>query len=258
MPHSTLLTLPIREVVAATPRTRIVRLDLGSQRFDYRPGQAVMVAEPGGRRRPYSLAGAPHESRRDGTLELLIGTEGNTVDFQRSLMAGEWLEVEGPIGGFTFETIVKEGPLAFIAGGSGIAPIRSMLREALPAARQPAQLLYITRAREDFAYAEELDYLSATGRVQLQRSITRGALNDGWTEGRGRPTMDLLRPIVRGGARACFICGPAQFVLNTRTMLIEAGMPSDRVHVERWLQPKPAAVTLTLGARLAAAVSYAS
>jgi len=46
---------------------------------------------------------------------------------------------------------------------------------------------------------------------------------------------------------------PAQFVLRTRGMLIEAGMPSDRVHVERSLQPKPAAVTLTLGAPMAAA-----
>jgi ferredoxin-NADP reductase len=257
MAHSTLLTLPIREVVAATPRTRIVRLDLGSQRFDYRPGQAVMVAEPGGRRRPYWLAGAPHQSRREDSLELLIGTEGNTADFQRSLVAGEWLEVEGPIGGFTFESTLEDAQPAFIAGGSGIAPIRSMLHAALQAARQPVQLLYVTRGRDEFAYAEELDELSSTGRLRLHRSITRGAPGDGWTEGRGRPTLDLVRPIARGGARACFVCGPAQFVLHTRGMLIEAGMPSDRVHVERSLQPKPAAVTLTLGAPMAAA-SYAS
>jgi ferredoxin-NADP reductase len=257
MSYPTLLTLPIREVTAATPRTRIVRLDLGAQRFDYRPGQAVMVAEPGGRRRPYSLAGAPHESRRDRTLELLIGTEGNTPDFQRSLIAGEWLEVEGPIGGFTFETMARECQFAFIAGGSGIAPIRSMLREALHVARHPVQLLYVTRRSDEFAYADELDALSSTGRLRLHRSITRGAVDDGWTEGRGRPTLDQVRPIVLGGARACFICGPAPFVLHTRLTLLQAGMPADRVHVEGWLQRKPAAAPRVLGSPLAA-VSFAS
>jgi ferredoxin-NADP reductase len=257
MAHPLLLSLPIRDVVSATPRTRIVRLDLGSQRFDYRPGQALMVAEPGGRRRPYSLAGAPHESRRDRSLELLIGTEGNSPDFQRSLIAGEWLEIEGPIGGFTFDTTTKEGPLAFIAGGSGIAPIRSMLREAVQVSRQPLHLLYVTRARDEFAYAEELDALSRSGRLQLRRSITRGALDDGWTEGRGRPTLDQVLPIVRGGARACFVCGPAPFVLHTRLMLTEAGMPAERVHLEGWLQPKPLVATPTRTGRLAA-VSFAS
>ena len=257
MAHPLLLSLPIRDVVSATPRTRIVRLDLGSQRFDYRPGQSAMVAEPGGRRRPYSLAGAPHESRLDRSLELLIGMEGNSPDFQRSLIAGEWLEIEGPIGGFTFETTVRDGPLAFIAGGSGIAPIRSMLREALQVSRQPLQLLYVARSRDEFAYAEELDALASSGRLQLHRSITRGALDDGWTEGRGRPTLDQVRPIVRGGAKGCFVCGPAPFVLHTRLMLIDAGMPPERVYVERWLQPKPSPVTLTLGAPLAA-ISYAS
>jgi 3-ketosteroid 9alpha-monooxygenase subunit B len=256
MSHSTLLSLPVREVITATPRARIVRLDLGSQRFDYRPGQAAMVAEPGGRRRPYSLASAPHESRRDRTLELLVGTEGNSPDFQRSLVAGEWLEVEGPIGGFSFDATAKDTSLAFIAGGSGIAPIRSMLHEALQAARQPLQLLYVTRARNEFAYADELDTLSSSGRLQLRRSITRGASDDGWTEARGRLTLEQVRPLVRGGAKACFVCGPAPFVVHTRLMLIEAGMAAERVHVEGWLQPKAAAPARTLRSRLA--VSFAS
>jgi 3-ketosteroid 9alpha-monooxygenase subunit B len=257
MAHQVLLTLPIREVLAATPRTRIVRLDLGPGRFDYRPGQAVMVGLPGSKRRPYSLAGAPHESRRDRSLELLVGAEGNTQEFQRALVPGEWLEIEGPIGGFTFEAMAKDEPLAFVAGGTGIAPIRAMLREALQWLRQPAQLFYVTRGCDDFAYADELDDLSAAGRLLLRRSITRGSLDDNWTEGRGRPTFDQVLPLVRGGPGACFICGPSAFVLHTRQTLIDAGMPADRVHVEAWLQPKPAAAPLLISSRFSA-VSFAS
>jgi ferredoxin-NADP reductase len=215
-----------------------------------------MVAEPGGRRRPYSLAGAPHESRRDRSLELLIGTEGTSPDFQQSLVAGEWLEIEGPIGGFTFDAASNESPLAFVAGGSGIAPIRSMLRAALHASRHPVQLLYVARGRDEFAYGEEIGALAAAGLVHLHRSITRGRFDDGWSEGRGRPTRDQVLPIVRGGARACFVCGPVAFVLHTRLLLIEAGMPAERVHVEAWLQSKPAAAVRVHAAPLA--VSFAS
>jgi len=256
MAHSPVLTLPIREVIAATPRSRIVRLDLGRHRFDFRPGQSVMIGQPGGRRRPYSVAAAPHDSEQDGGIELLVGTDGNTAEFQRSLVPGAWLELEGPVGSFTFDAGPGESRFAFVAGGTGIAPIRSMLRHALRNPRHSAHLLYVARSKHDFAYDQELHAISDTGRLDLRQSITRGVLNDGWTEGRGRPTHAQVLPIVRSGAAVCFICGPPAFVLNTRAMLIEVGMPSERLRVEDWLLarlPVPAPVRrLPLGA-----VSYA-
>ena len=64
-----LVTLPIREVLPATPRARIVRFDLGGRSFDYAAGQAVLVATAGvAKRRPYSIAAAPEDARRDGAL----------------------------------------------------------------------------------------------------------------------------------------------------------------------------------------------
>ena len=58
-----LLTLPIREVLAATPRAQIVRLDLDRQSFAYLAGQAVLVAPHGqSPRRPYSIACSPEEA----------------------------------------------------------------------------------------------------------------------------------------------------------------------------------------------------
>src|SRR6185436_14454412 len=141
----------IRKVVAATPRARIVRVDLEGQRFDFRPGQGAMVGLTGSRLRPYSLATAPYEAQRDGCLEFLIGTEHNTPEFQRGLVPGGRLDVEGPIGTFTFDAGPGETRFAFIAGGTGIAAIRSMLRHALRNSRHSAELLYFTRSRDEFA-----------------------------------------------------------------------------------------------------------
>ena len=61
-----LLTLPIREVIAATPSARVVRIDLSGHDFDYAAGQAVLVATHGHeKRRPYSLATSPEDARRE-------------------------------------------------------------------------------------------------------------------------------------------------------------------------------------------------
>ncbi|HWF85339.1 MAG TPA: hypothetical protein VG222_10840, partial [Vicinamibacterales bacterium] len=69
-----MITLSIRDVRPATPRARIVRLDLGGVTFPYLPGQAVRLAAHGAAdRRPYSIAASPGEAARDGSLELLVG-----------------------------------------------------------------------------------------------------------------------------------------------------------------------------------------
>ena len=64
-----LLTLRIRDVIAATPRARVVRIALDGHPFDYAPGQAVRVAAHGAdKRHPYSIAAAPADARREGCL----------------------------------------------------------------------------------------------------------------------------------------------------------------------------------------------
>src|ERR1700681_846100 len=99
-----LLTLPIREVLQATPRARIVRLDLDGHPFDYAPGQAVLVGGAGQpTRHPYSIAAAAEDARRDGWIELLVGVdEQGTPAARLTLDVGARLDIEGPRGAFTF------------------------------------------------------------------------------------------------------------------------------------------------------------
>src|SRR5439155_1416552 len=127
------LTLPIREVLRATPRARILRLDLDGHVFDYAPGQAVLVASAGQPKRyPYSIAAAPEDARKDGCIELLVGVdEQGTPAARLTLEVGAPVDVEGPLGSFTFPPDPEERRFAFIAGGTGIAPLRAMLRHAL-------------------------------------------------------------------------------------------------------------------------------
>ena len=236
------LTLPVREVSQATPRARIVRLELGRERFEYHPGQAVMVGLPGQRRAPYSIAAAPHDAESDGCLELLVGTEGNSPEFQHALEPGVRLDVHGPVGQFTFAPRAGERRFAFIAAGTGIAPLRAMLRAALLDSGHDVTMVYSARMPDEFAYHDELLALARAGRITLHLSATRLHAVRGWKEGRGRIGREHVQQIVRQGAPLCFICGPTPFVAGTRRMLLDAGLPQDRVRVEQWLLPRPGPV----------------
>lgn len=186
------ITVPVRAVVAATPRTRILTLDLRGVPFEFGAGQAVMVGLHGSPlRKPYSIASAPSEVRRRSVLELLllVDESGGPDPHLERATAGTPLDMEGPFGSFGLDDTVPDAAL-LVAGGTGIAPLRSMIVEWLSrdaerpgqaplasrAARAPQlSLVYSARLPEELAYREELEALQARGRLRLFLTVTRGA-----------------------------------------------------------------------------------
>lgn len=225
-----LLTLPVREIVSATPRARIVRLDLGGRHFPYRAGQAVLVGIHGdARRRPYSLAGAPEDARGDDCLELLIGVDRGGKSTSLQVNPGARLDVDGPVGQFTLPSNPDEWRLVFIAGGTGIAPLRAMLRQALRAPYRELLLLYSVRTPDEFAYQAELLELANQGRIGLVQTVTGSDGAAGWAGGRGRIGRAQLQPLVQDPSTVCFICGPPPFVNDTKQLLHEFGVAQERI-----------------------------
>lgn len=232
-----LLTLPIREVVAATPRARILRLDLDGRRFDYAPGQAVLVGLPDAdKRRPYSIAAAPEDARRSGYLELLVGVDlEGLAGPHLTLESGAPLEVEGPVGTFTFPEAPTERNFVFVAGGTGIAPLRAMLRHAILGPR-PADhlgLLYSARTPDEFAFEQEFNALAAEGVIDFRQTITRETGQD-WSGARGRIDRAALSALVHDPQTLCFVCGPEAMVDEMPRLLEEIGVPPGKIRVEEW------------------------
>jgi len=230
-----MLTRPIREVVRATPRARIVRIDLGHHRFPYAAGQAVQIATHGApTRKPYSIAAAPEDAMRQDCLELLIGVDANGVAGSHlSLEPGALVDVEGPLGSFIFPPDPPEQRFVFIAGGTGIAPLRAMLRHALRIPHREIGVLYSARGPDEFAYHDELVELARERRIELRLTITREAAGE-WTGGRGRIGRPELAPLVHDPATLCFVCGPAALVDGTRKLLEELGIAPNRIRIEDW------------------------
>lgn len=231
-----LLTLPIREVLPATPRARIVRLDLGTQPFTYLPGQAVLIGEHGQeQRKPYSIAGSPEDAATDRCLELLVGLDldGSPGPHLR-LEPGAMTDVEGPLGRFTFPASPEEDRFVFIAGGTGIAPLRAMLRHALHEPQRRIGLFYSARTPGEFAYERELQSLAREGRIELRQTVTREVAPAGWDGGRGRIRREELAPLIHDPATMCFVCGPPALVEDIPRVLDELGIPRQRIRIEEW------------------------
>ncbi len=230
------LTLPIRDILTATPRARIVRFDLQEQSFDFLAGQAVYVSRAGGAiaRRPYSIAIAPEESRKFHSLELLVGVDGNgNAGPHLPLQTGASIAIDGPLGSFTFPTEPRERNFAFIAGGTGIAPLRAMLHHALGIPHDHIGVFYSARTPDEFAYEAELRELNETGRIEFHQTITRSA-DETWSGARGRIGREDLQRFVRDPATLCFICGPPALVSGTSALVREMGIDEERIRVERW------------------------
>jgi NAD(P)H-flavin reductase len=228
------LTLPIREVLPATPRARIVRIGLDGHPFSYAAGQAIVAAEHGVEpRKPYSIAAAPEDAARDGWLELLVGVDENGRAAHLPLERGALVDVEGPVGTFTFPANPVERRFIFIAGGTGIAPLRAMLGDAMRVPGATIGVVYSARTAAEFAYDEELLALARAGRIELRQAATRDA-PPGWPGRRGRLGRLDLEPLVHDPNTLCFVCGPRSLVEEMPGLLMELGVARERIRIEEW------------------------
>jgi ferredoxin-NADP reductase len=146
------LTRPIADVRVATPRARIIHVDLQGTEFPFLAGQAIWLGAHGQPlRKPYSIASSPEDVAREGRLELLVGVDasGEAGD-HLPLSAGTLVDIDGPAGGFTFPSHPSASRFLFIAGGTGIAPLRSMLRHSVHLRHEAIGLMYSARLPEEF------------------------------------------------------------------------------------------------------------
>jgi ferredoxin-NADP reductase len=230
------LTRPIRDIHVATPRARIVRIDLEGTPFGFSPGQAIWLGAHGQEaRKPYSIASAPEDVARDGCLELLVGVDAmGEAGPHLPLTPGTPIDIEGPVGRFTFPDLPAERRFLFIAGGTGIAPLRSMLRHSVGVPHDAIGLMYSARLPEEFAYAHELRDMANAGTIELRMTVTRDVGPGNWTGRRGRISQAELAPLVHDGRTLCFVCGPPALVEEMPRVLQALGVARERVRTEEW------------------------
>jgi ferredoxin-NADP reductase len=231
------LSLPIVSARNETPRNRVIRLDLGDARFDFEAGQYARLGQAGAAEpRPYSIACSPAESGRQRILEFLIqvGDDGTPGPHLPRLRAGELVSVEGPDGQFVLPTGRLGGDLLFVAGGTGIAPLRAMLWQVLDSrGGERIGLVQSGRTPEDLPYADEFRRLAREGLIHLGETVTRDA-PDSWQGIRGRIGRAQLEAAMTGPQPLCYVCGPDSLVDDVPRLLAALGVPPALVYTEHW------------------------
>ena len=230
-------TFPIRESIPATPRAHVIKLDLEGHLFPYLAGQAAYLQPAGAdKRRPYSIASAPEETAQHGLIEFLVQTDGNgSAGLAPTLLRPSTpVVVEGPLGSFTFPEHPRERRFVFVAGGTGIAPLRSMLWHTLLAERDGhTSLIYSVRSPEEFAYMQEFERLQDEGRIDFRHTVTRTA-TEGWSGRQGRIDVRCFEGLIDPGRTLCFVCGPPALIGEIRPQLMELGVREDQIRIENW------------------------
>lgn len=227
----------VTSVRRATPSTRIVRVRPSRTPFLYRAGQAAEIGPAGGTSlTPYSIASAPDDTAHDGCIEFLVKVDSHERwgDGYDPLARGQSLRFQGPFGRFTFPDNVASGRFLLIAGGTGIAPLRSMIRHGRALGNGfDFRLLYSARTPADFAYRAELVGMARRGEIRLTLTATRD-VSQRWRGERGRITLAQLMPLIEERPHQCFVCGPAAMVDDVPRILVELGIERSRIRVEEW------------------------
>jgi len=227
------LSLPVTEIRRATPESRVVRLAL-SGRFAYEPGQSALIGVHGQPdRRHYSLATPPEVAAAQGALEFLVRTErdGTIGPHLDGIHRGSLVDVEGPVGRFVLPPAIAEPACLFIAGGTGIAPIRAMLLRAIALPGLTLSLAYSARSSRDFAYLKDVTAMRRKAGLRVLLTATRDAPAS-WKYGRGRLNQSRLASLIETPETMCFVCGPPPLVEDVPRSLMNLGIEEGRILTE--------------------------
>lgn len=231
----------ITGIARQTPRVLSFSLK-PSRPFTFLPGQhaEVRLTAPDGYRaqRSYSISSAPETEE---TIELTIERldDGEVSPFFHEVAAiGDEIELRGPLGGHFVWSVEDGGPLLLIGGGSGVAPLMSMIRHRAAARSSvPILLLFSARTWEDVIFRDELLALHErhTG-FELVFALTREpARRDGdYSRRVDAAMMSGILALLPAPPKHAFICGSNPFVEAAAEGLIAAGIPAETIRTERY------------------------
>ena len=203
-----------------------------AERFDFEPGQYVDVLLSRGRRRSFSIASPPHDSR---LLELHVRLAAGgefTEPLFAGRMAGAVLNIEGPLGHFVYREAAKGAaarPVLLVGGGTGLAPLMSILRHVTETGLARELTLYWgVRAERDLYAHTALESLAR--RVPSFRYVP--VLSDpsaAWIGPSGLVHEAVLAQVADLPRHEVYASGPPAMIEAVRREFAARGVDSSRL-----------------------------
>jgi phytoene dehydrogenase-like protein/ferredoxin-NADP reductase len=234
--HADRLILKVKEIIKETQSASTIRLMATVGELPYfRAGQYIsLIANINSviTNRPYSISSAPGKPYYDVTVRRMAGGFVSHYLLNK-LRKGDVLEATGPHGSFYREPIFDASNLVFLAGGSGITPFMSIIREAVDTkSKLHFHLIYGSRIPGDIIFKKELDEIAMkNSNIMVDYVISEPP--EGWKGKRGMLDAGLIQNLVGSvDDKTFFLCGPSQMYTLCHAALKRLGLPLRRIRQE--------------------------
>ena len=228
----------ITDIRQETPDVKTFRVNApeGGKLFEHMPGQCAMVCAPGVSEGMFSITSSPTNKEYQ---EFSIKKCGALTDYLHSLQVGDEITVRGPYGNhFPVEDKLKGKNLLFIAGGIGLAPLRSVINYVLDnrADYGTVDILYGSRSADDLVQLKEIQevWMKAEG-VNVYLTIDRE--QEGW-DGHVGFVPSYLKEIGFDTNKTALVCGPPIMIKFVLAGLEELGFSREQVYTTLELRMK--------------------
>jgi NAD(P)H-flavin reductase len=228
----------VTDIRRETPDVKTFRIAApdGGAVFPHMPGQCAMLSVPGVGEAMFSITSSPMDTEY---MEFSIKQTGMLTDWLHDMAPGQQVTVRGPYGNaFPVETELKGKDLLFVAGGIGLAPLRSVVnyvrhnRENYGA----VDIVYGARSVEDLVFFEEIRTQWACSEG-VNVSLTIDRAQEGW-DGPVGFVPDFLRSLAYTPERTVLVCGPPVMIRFVLDALRDMGFDPAKIYTTMELRMK--------------------
>lgn len=228
----------ITEITTQTPDVKTFRVNApeGGKVFEHLPGQCAMISVPGVGEAMFSITSSPTNKEYQ---EFSIKKCGVLTDYLHTMEVGDQITVRGPYGNnFPVETELKGKNLLFIAGGIGLAPLRSVINYVIDNRENygTVDILYGSRSMDDLVGLKEIQEVWAKeDGINVHLTIDRE--QDGWN-GHVGFVPSFLKELGFENNKTALVCGPPIMIKFVLAALEEMGFQKEQVYTTLELRMK--------------------
>lgn len=228
----------VTDIRIDTPDVRTFRVVTpdGKKAFEHKPGQCAMLSMPGVGEAMFSITSSPTNTEY---MEFSIKKCGCLTDWLHAMEVGQQITIRGPYGnGFPVDTAFKGQNLLFIAGGIGLAPLRSVINYVRSYRENygSVDIIYGARSKDDLVDYNEIisEWVNEDG-INVHLTIDRE--QDGW-DGHVGFVPNYVTELNFSTDRIGIICGPPIMIKFTLAAMEKLGFGKDQVYTTMEMRMK--------------------
>lgn len=236
MAKKELIHTVVEAITELNPTTKMFRLRLPPDKtLPFKAGQFAMVHVPKDGKlssKAYSICSSPSEQ---GFIELCLNRipGGYFSNYLCDLKGGEILPIKGPYGKFLLNETPADDQI-FVAAGTGIAPIRSMIKHIFEKGTTlSVWLIFGIRFAHPILYEAEFREIAA--RHPNFRFLPTVSRPKHWTGEVGHVQDAIKKYIFEPGKKDAYLCGLPQMVDETKELLLQIGFKPEQIYTEKYL-----------------------